>query len=263
MSFLPVNMTYEPFAKEPEYIAANQAFVAAMPLAGCRRLLDLACGIGTMTRLLRERQPGLAIIGLDLSAESLAIARDGLACLVRGTADRLPFPDRVFDAVVMGNAIHMLPDPDRLLAEVRRVLVPGGFFAFNSSFYAGTMPKGTEAFHHEWMRQALACLAARPGLTRKRGTRPAAFSRPWPSPQEWAAVLARHGLGVVYRFERPVLMTRRSFETIGAYGGFAQVILSGYPVAEASFALQSTAAPALAAVAMTEVPRLWLEVIAS
>lgn len=278
-----VNTTYEPFAKEPEYIEANRAFVRKMDLAGVECLLDLACGIGTMSELLLECKPSLDIVGLDLSRESLAIALDsfrsssqsgikgkGPLAFVQGTADVLPCFGSCFDAVVMGNSIHMLPDVDKLVTEIVRVLRPAGFLAFNSTFYAGTMPKGTEKFHHEWMKQAVSYLvhkdldlrkAGEPGIPRKRGTMPGAFSNQWPSPEEWTATLARHGLKVEYLGERLVEMTQRNFEYIGAYGGFAKVVLSGYPVEEASEALQATAGPAMTAVGMTTVPRLWLEII--
>jgi len=278
-----VNMTYEPFAKEPEYIEANRAFVRRMELTGVERLLDLACGIGTMSGLLLERQSDLDIVCIDLSRESLAIGldsfrpapqsgreRQGPLAFVQATADVLPCWDSCFDAVVMGNSIHMLPDADRLVAEIGRVLRPAGFLAFNSTFYAGTMPKGTEKFHHEWMKQAVSYLvhkdlslrrAGEPGIPRKRGTMPGAFSNQWPLPEEWTATLLRHGFKVEYLGERMVDMTQRNFEYIGAYGGFAKVVLSGYPVEEASEALQATAGPALTAVGMTTVPRLWLEII--
>ncbi len=285
MTQYQVNMTYEPFAKEPEYIEANRAFVRYMALDGVDRLLDLACGIGTMSELLYERRPGLDIVGLDLSRESLAIALDSFRSalqaspahrppllFVQGSADQLPFPAAQFEAVVMGNSIHMLADADRLLAEIRRVLRPGGFLAFNSSFYAGTMPAGTEKFHHEWVKQAVSHLVRRdlelrkaggPGIPRKRGTVPGAFSHKWPSPDEWRERLERHGFRISSLQERQVDMTRRNFECIGAYGGFAKVVLSGFPVEEASAALQATAGPALAESGLGTVPRLWLEVIAT
>lgn len=278
-----VNMTYEPFAKEPEYIEANRAFVRNMDLGSVTSLLDLACGIGTMSELLYEQKPALDIVGIDLSRESLAIALEafravaqpgargkGPLVFVQATADVLPCREANFDAVVMGNSIHMLPDPDRLLAEIRRVLRPGGFLAFNSSFYAGTMPKGTEKFHHEWVKQAVSYLVrkdlqlrreGKPGIPRKRGTVPGAFSHQWPSPGEWKQTLARHGFQVELLGERTVEMTQRNFECIGAYGGFAKVVLSGYPVEEASEALQATAGTALHEAGMTTVPRFWLEVI--
>ena len=51
-------------------------------------------------------------------------------------------------------------------------------------------------------------------------------------------------------------------ETVGAYGGLASVLLSGYPVELASEALSASAGPAFAALNLTDVRRLWLEVVA-
>ncbi len=284
MCAVEVNMTYEPFSREPEYVEANRAFVGTLPLAGVEVLLDLACGTGVMTDLLAMACPRLErVLGLDLSLESMlialrhfrdtgALARRGIRLqLLQGTADLLPVAGRSMDAVVMGNSIHMLPDEGRLLAEINRVLRPGGLFAFNSSFYAGTMPPGTEKVHHEWVKQAAVYMMDRdrelrrqgkPGIRRKRGTAKKAFSKPWLSIDDWKRVLRERGFRIEGINERTVLMNQRCFETIGAYAGLAEVLFSGYPVQLASEALQETAGPALAAVGMTEVPRLWLEVAA-
>jgi ubiquinone/menaquinone biosynthesis C-methylase UbiE len=171
----------------------------------------------------------------------------------------------------MGNAIHILPDPDALLEEIRRVLRPKGILAFNTSFYAGTYPRGTEKFYHHWLMGALGFIARRgqelkqaggPAIRRVRGTAARAFSRPWPARQEWCARLERKGFRVLAAHERTVMMDRRSFESVGAYAGLASVLLSGYPVELACEALQAAAAPAFAAIGATAVPRLWLEVTA-
>lgn len=279
-----VNMTYEPFAKEPEYIEANRAFIDTMDLTSFRILLDLACGIGTMTDLLLEVRPDLEIFGMDLSRESLLLAqkhfaecsrtaetKSRLVRLLQGTASCLPFKDGMADVVIMGNSIHLIPEKDILLKEIHRVLRPSGLFAFNGSFYAGTFAPNTEQFYHEWMKKAILYITNKdrtlrqqghPGIPRKRGTVAGAFSHRWPSSQEWTETLNKYGFQVQSSYERTVIMTQRSFETIGAYGGFAKIILSGYPIPESSEALQATAGPALAAVNMHEVPRFWIEVIA-
>lgn len=284
MSKYKVNMTYEPFSEEPEYIEANRAFIQDIDLISSRRVLDLACGIGVMTDLILEKKTDVAVIGLDLSRESLMLAKrhfskpgvvqganGEIITLVEGTADCLPSKDYSVDTVIMGNSIHLLPDTGRLVGEVYRVLRPGGIFAFNSSFYAGTMPRGTEKFHHEWVKQAASYILRKDlelrkqgleGIPRKRGTVPGAFSKQWPSPREWTETLRNHGFQIQSVNERTVFMTQSNFEMIGAYGGFAKIILSGYPVEEASKALQATAGPALAAVNMQTVPRYWLEVVA-
>lgn len=270
-----VETSYEPFSREPEYVEANRAFLAALGLSARGRILDLACGTGTLGDLLLERDPARRLVGLDLSDESLRLAREHFVAretpvdLVRGTADRLPFAPAAFDAVVMGNAIHNLPDAGALLGEIRRVLRPGGRFAFNSSFYAGTFPAGTEAFYHRWLRHALGHLqrrdrelrtAGQAGIPRRRGSGAPAFSRRWSSPDEWRETLARAGFAVDRVHERTVMLTRGNLEAVGAYVGLATVLLSGYPAEAACDALVASAAPVLAEMQLTAVPRNWLEV---
>jgi hypothetical protein len=152
------------------------------------------------------------------------------------------------------------------------VLKPGGSLAFNSSFYAGTMTAGTEKFYHQWVGHAAGYIKhvdaelkkqGKEGIKRKKGTTRKAFSNRWPSKEEWTEMLGRQGFKVVNVYERTVMMNQRCFETIGAYAGLASVLFSGYPVEIASEALQVMAGPALQAVGMKEVPRLYLEMTAT
>lgn len=85
------------------------------PLDG--RWLELGSGTGAGTRLLHGRVTEQ--VSVDLSAGMLAHAPDGLAPKVRADSSQLPFPDDMFDAVLM---INMILFPD----EVDRVLRPGG-----------------------------------------------------------------------------------------------------------------------------------------
>jgi ubiquinone/menaquinone biosynthesis C-methylase UbiE len=279
-----VNTTYEPFSKEREYTEANREFLAGLDIKKDSHVLDLACGTGTMSDLLLQFQSESKVVGLDISRESLLLAQDyfrnkgslggkhqHLISFIEGTADCLPFKMQSFDVVIMGNSIHLLADEMMLLAEIHSVLMPKGIFAFNSSFYAGTIPKGTERFHHEWLKLALNYIGEKDreqkklglsGIRRKRGTARKAFSKKWLSKEDWIKILSNQGFTLMNVFERTVLMNQRCFETIGAYAGLASVLFSGYPVDLASEALQATARPALAAVNMDVVPRYWLEVIA-
>lgn len=278
MSLQPVITSYEPFSKSPEYLEANRAFLETLDLPAAAHLLDLACGTGVMTDAALAVRPRLRVTGIDLSRESLLLAQAAHLAngrrdvvLVRGSADVLPFPDASFDAGIMGNAIHILRDPLALAREIRRVLRPGALFAFNSSFYAGTFVPGTERFYHDWVKEALRwiqdedrALRARglPGIPRRREARGGAFTNRWRTPAEWGALLEEAGFGEVRLSERIVPMTGESFEAVGAYAGMAEVLLSGYPVASASAALQAAVAPALRSMSMTTVPRNWLEVVA-
>jgi ubiquinone/menaquinone biosynthesis C-methylase UbiE len=89
------------------------------------RVLDLGCGTG---RDLPLFGPGAKAVGLDPSHSSLLKARGRApaALLVRGRAEALPFRDGVFDTVVSGLVFCSVADVPRGLAEVRRVLRPGG-----------------------------------------------------------------------------------------------------------------------------------------
>jgi SAM-dependent methyltransferase len=279
-----ISMTYEAHSAEPEYIETNRALIASLDLEGVGRLLDLACGTGLLSELILERRPGVAILGLDLAREQLELMRERFAgragdggqehpamLLMEGSADTLPVEAGAVDAVVMGNAIHNLPDPDALVREIVRVLRPGGSFTFNSAFYAGTYVPGTEKFHQAWAKEAVKFVLERdrelraqglPGITRKRGTGSKAFARRWLLPGEWKAILERNGLRVTLVHERDVEMTRRSYETVGSYAGFSTVVLAGYPPELACEAMQAAVAPALAATGFETVPARWLEMTA-
>ncbi len=98
-------------------------------------LLDAGTGTGRMLELLASQiQRG---VGIDVSAEMLAIARDRLEradlhhCQVRlGDLYRLPFPDGTreqgFDAALFHQVLHYLDDPQAAIAEAARILKPGG-----------------------------------------------------------------------------------------------------------------------------------------
>ncbi|MGB0385702.1 MAG: class I SAM-dependent methyltransferase [Ardenticatenaceae bacterium] len=107
--------------------------LAALPdwlsLVGNESILDVACGTGELERLLLAKHPQLSIVGLDLSANMLAVARQkGLRGVgfSQGSAIDLPFPDGTFDVLVTANSFHYFDFPHLALQEMRRVLKPRG-----------------------------------------------------------------------------------------------------------------------------------------
>ena len=106
-----------------------------LDLAPGSRLLDVGCGVGGPSRLAAAR--GLQVTGVDLTPELLEAARDltgrvGLADRVTWAltpAESLPLDDGSFEAAIMVHVGMNVPDKRSLLAEVHRVLVPGGVFA--------------------------------------------------------------------------------------------------------------------------------------
>jgi SAM-dependent methyltransferase len=96
--------------------------------ADAKLVLDLACGSGPMSRELA--QPGRTIIGLDLSAEELALAvQRGPGPWVRADGLALPFADGSMDAVTSSIGLAVLTPLSDVVAECARVLRPGGVLA--------------------------------------------------------------------------------------------------------------------------------------
>jgi SAM-dependent methyltransferase len=116
---------------ESNLINGYYARPAILDLAGDvagRRILDAGCGAGPLAAVLRDR--GAVVTGLDSSAKMLELARARLgedADVHLGDLDRpLPFADGAFDDVVACLVLHYLEDWTAPLAELRRVLAPGG-----------------------------------------------------------------------------------------------------------------------------------------
>jgi SAM-dependent methyltransferase len=110
--------------------AAVDLLLARVPMEPGARVLDLACGAGR--HLLALRRSGMDAVGLDLSLPLLveALGRGDGAPLVRGDMRLLPFADGAFGAVTSFftsfGYFETEDDDRRVLAEVRRVLAPGG-----------------------------------------------------------------------------------------------------------------------------------------
>ncbi|HSI97384.1 MAG TPA: class I SAM-dependent methyltransferase, partial [Gaiellaceae bacterium] len=89
-----------------------------------KRVLDLGCRSGALTRHFLE---GNQVVGVDVDGVALAKAAAlGVEPVVANVDEPLPFEDESFDAVVAGELFEHLHFPDALVAEIRRVLRPGG-----------------------------------------------------------------------------------------------------------------------------------------
>jgi len=107
------------FVFVPERIPLFQAAIGRG-----KRVLDLGCRSGALTRHFLE---GNELVGLDVDAAALAKASDlGIEPVQANVEEPLPFEDASFDAVVAGELFEHLQFPDALVAEIARVLRPGG-----------------------------------------------------------------------------------------------------------------------------------------
>jgi SAM-dependent methyltransferase len=113
----------------------TRPFLIPLAEAGVHTVLELGCGTGNDTARLADA--GYSVTAIDLSGEAIRYARERFGSVARfmvaDMAQRLPFPDGDFDAVMSNVAMHMFPDgvTRAVFAEVARVVRPGGLFLFH------------------------------------------------------------------------------------------------------------------------------------
>ncbi len=132
--FAPLGPTYERYARllslgqDPRW----RRFLVSRIEAGPEdEVLDVATGTGAVARELL-RQKGCAVVGVDQSPEMLAVAREHLPAtvkLVEASAEHLPFKDASFRALTVTYLLRYVDDPGATLAELGRVVRPGGMVA--------------------------------------------------------------------------------------------------------------------------------------
>lgn len=107
------------------------------------RVLDLGCGQGRHLHALYWDETPVTAVGVDLCYSDVAIALEKFfelpppepasslrgAVLAAGNGERLPFPDASFDRIICSEVLEHVPDPELVLAEIARLLKPGGIFA--------------------------------------------------------------------------------------------------------------------------------------
>src|SRR5579859_379824 len=116
------------FGQDPRW---RRALVASVDAKPDDLVLDVATGTGMVAGALHARY-GCRVVGIDRSADMLRAAGDRngtFTGLVRGRAERLPFPDASFDHVTFTYLLRYVDDPAATLRELARVLRPGGRLA--------------------------------------------------------------------------------------------------------------------------------------
>jgi ubiquinone/menaquinone biosynthesis C-methylase UbiE len=141
---------------------AGKLFLDWIELPSGLRCLDVGCGNGAFTEELIARCAPASVVGLDPSKQQIAHARQrpgAKAAEFRvGDAQALPFADRSYDAALMALVIAFLPNPARAVAEMARVVRPGGWIAT----YMWDIAGGGVPVHP--LYEALKSIGATPGI---------------------------------------------------------------------------------------------------
>jgi len=143
------------------------------------RILDLGCGDGQLTQ--RIAATGAVVVGVDASPEMVASTRSRGIEAEEAAAESLPYPDAVFDAVFSNAALHWVRGQDAMMAEVHRVLKPGGRFVAEMGGHGNIAA----------IRVALMAVLAQHGF----GDREDGVNY-YPTPEGYARRLTRHGFHV-------------------------------------------------------------------
>jgi ubiquinone/menaquinone biosynthesis C-methylase UbiE len=271
--------TFEAFAAHPFYTEVNRALVrqalahfATRPVDVPLTIVDMACGTGAITRLVAEeiaRQGRQAhLIGVDPSAEALRRAQKSMAEMgtradfIQGDANSLPSIVHNADAAFFCNAIHLVPSKLSAFQQMASILAPGGIFACNSAFYEGTYVEGTDRFYHLWIRHAMRCLRKEhPEVRLSREEKAQAMQ--WLTPGDYIDSLKQAGFDRTETNYEQVYITLDAWRDLGHYWLFIEGALPGAPLAFAAAALEKAVYQAGQELGLTEVPRMWLQIVAT
>jgi ubiquinone/menaquinone biosynthesis C-methylase UbiE len=278
--------TFEPFAAHPFYTEVNRALVRqalahlpAQPKNGQFTIVDMACGTGAVTRLIAEemaRQGRLEqtrLIGVDPSAEALRRADNSIkhmneaginaqADFIQGEADDLPSIVHDADAAFFCNAIHLVPDKLSAFRQMATILTSGGIFACNSAFYEGTYVPGTERFYRLWTRRAVGWLKKEhPEVHLSREEK--AMAMQWVTPDGYVNFFKESGFGHVEFEQTDVMISVDAWKDLGQYWLFIEGALPGVQLAYGAKALEVAVYQAGEELQRTEVPRTWLQIVAT
>lgn len=124
-----------------------------VPLQGAR-LVEAGCGAAPLARELLRRHPDAELVGLEVDerqlAKNLLAPAERLRFECAGAQD-IPFADARFDGALMLKSLHHVPMPlmDRALAELARVLRPGGWLYVSEPVYAGPFNELVRLYNDE------------------------------------------------------------------------------------------------------------------
>jgi len=189
------------------------------------RILDLGCGDGQLTH--RIAANGATVVGVDTSPEMVAAARSLGIVAMEANAESLPFSDHAFDAAFSNAALHWVLNQDAMLAQVRRVLKPGGRFVAEMGGHGNIAA----------IRVALAAVLARHGCDGRGGG-----PNYYPTPESYAERLVQHGFKVqqIALIQRPTLLPESGMP--GWLRTFRRGVLDSLPEALRETVVEETTA---------------------
>ncbi len=275
-----MSYVYEPFADTEDYNRVNEAiirkWIQQIVDAGTKpinRFLDLATGVGTMVQIVLDNLPKHwkqpAVTCVDASEEALEQTKRRLSPrvenleLVHSTIEDMGIEESSVDIAMWGNGIHYLDhdSQERALHNVRRSLKPGGWFFFNSAFYAESRPPESLPFYKAQIANAVRKLKEL-GITREKKERPNASS--FESQSYYQQLLQQVGFAVRDLRAEAARLYKSAWENISGFSQYAAGALHGYQPDVAAKVLREAVGPCLERHGIPDennalyIPRNWL-----
>ena len=239
--------SFSAFSNLPFYRQINARLLDLAEVGKQRRIIDLGCGTGAVTKLILERLQSAretVIYAVDHSAQALkdAVAelgdrKDAVVRFVQSEVQNLrsAIVDDV-DAVVYCNSIHYVPDKKGLLGQIRDKLEPGGVLAINTSFFDGSHPEESEEFYRRWMMRSLRILKREHGVMPD--TSQKVESRQHLTKEEYEALLEETGFRVLKSDVSDFDVPESGWYYISAFRDWIEGVMPGVPLAKGREALQ-------------------------
>lgn len=264
--------SFSAFSNLPFYKQVNARLLDLADVGRQRRIIDLGCGTGGVTKLILERLQSAketVIFAVDHSASALrdAVAelggrKDAVIRFVQSPVQNLKTAiNGDVDAVVYCNSIHYVPDKKTLLSQIREKLSPNGILAINTSFFDGSHPPESEEFYRRWLMRSLRILKREHGMSPDASQK--VESRQHLTADEYESLLQDSGFRIVKSEVADIDVPESGWFHISGFKDWIEGVMPGVPLETGRLALQKGLRQVFEERELTTIPRRWLSISAA
>jgi trans-aconitate methyltransferase len=264
--------SFSTFSNLPFYRQVNARLLDIAEVGRQRRIVDLGCGTGGVTKLILDRLQSAkdtVIYAVDHSASALRDAvtelggrKDAVVRFVQSPVQNLKTAiSGDVDAVVYCNSIHYVPDKKSLLLQIREKLSPNGVLAINTSFFDGSHPPASEEFFRRWLMRSLRI------LKREHGMMPDAAqkveSRQHLTQAEYETLFEESGFTIIKSEVADIDVPESGWFHISGFKDWIEGVMPGVPLDVGRQALQKGLNQVFEERHIVTIPRRWLSISAA
>lgn len=264
--------SFTSFSNLPFYTKVNERLLDLAEVGKQRKIVDLGCGTGGITKLILERLQSAkdtviyavdhSTTALKAAAEEIGDRKDVAINYVHSEVQNLTgaVKDKV-DAVVYCNSIHYVPNKPVLIDQIKDKLLPNGIFAFNTSFYEGSHPDDSLEFFRKWMMRSLRILKREHGMSADKSQK--VESRVQLTASDYIDLVENAGFKVLVNDFNRVEVPHEGWHHISGFSDWIEGVMPGVPLDIGRQALQKGLAQIWEEMNLKTVPRVWLSVSAA